>query len=132
VLGQSHSLSAAILATASSCPCGVSFISSLRQWCGIALTTSSYPSSWFVMHRYMTRGALKGNPDVYAVGDGCGSPQGCIDAQKEFNAPGNSPFMCSECYTGWLTHWGEGGANTSSAAPLVDSILGKFNGSGGC
>lgn len=77
---------------------------------------------------YMTRGTLKGSA-VYSVGDGCGSPQTCIDAQREFNAPGMSPFMCSECYTGWLTHWGEGGANTSSSAPHVDSILGTFNGS---
>ena len=37
--------------------------------------------------------------------------------------------MCSECYTGWLTHWGEAGANTSSSAPHVDSILGEFKGS---
>jgi len=76
---------------------------------------------------YMTRGTLKGS-SVYSVGDGCGNPQTCIDAQKEFNAPGMSPFMCSECYTGWLTHWGEGGANTSSSAPHVDAIL-KLNGS---
>jgi hypothetical protein len=31
--------------------------------------------------------------------------------------------MCSECYTGWLTHWGEAGANTSSSASHVASIL---------
>jgi hypothetical protein len=38
--------------------------------------------------------------------------------------------MCSECYTGWLTHWGEGGANTSSSAPHVDAILSPaYNGS---
>jgi hypothetical protein len=41
----------------------------------------------------MTRGTLKGG-DIYSVGDGCGSPQACIDAQKAFNAPGMSPFMC--------------------------------------
>ena len=66
---------------------------------------------------------------MYTVGDGCGSPQTCVDAQKAFNPPGQSPFMCSECYTGWLTHWGEGGANTSSSAPHVESILGEFGGS---
>ena len=77
---------------------------------------------------FMTRGSIKGS-SVYTVGDGCGSPQTCVDAQKAFNAPGQSPFMCSECYTGWLTHWGEAGANTSSSAPHVDSILGKFGGS---
>ena len=32
---------------------------------------------------YMSRGALKGT-NVYTVGDGCGNPQTCIDAQKEF------------------------------------------------
>ena len=29
------------------------------------------------------------------------------------NLPGKSPPMCSEFYTGWLTHWGEEIANTS-------------------
>ena len=71
---------------------------------------------------YMTRGSIKG-ASVYTVGDGCGNPQACADAQKQFNAPGMSPFMCSECYTGWLTHWGEGGANTSSSAGHVAAIL---------
>lgn len=42
----------------------------------------------------MTRGTLKGS-EVYSVGDGCGNPQTCIDAQREFNAPGMSPFMCT-------------------------------------
>lgn len=77
---------------------------------------------------FMTRGSIKGS-SVYTVGDGCGNPQTCVNAQKAFNAPGQSPFMCSECYTGWLTHWGESGANTSSSAPHVDSILGQFDGS---
>ena len=35
-------------------------------------------------------------------------------AQKQFNAASKSPNMCSEFYTGWLTHWGENMANTSS------------------
>ena len=76
---------------------------------------------------YMSRGSFKGD-SIYTVGDGCGNPQTCIDAQHQFNSPGKSPFFCSECYTGWLTHWGEGGANTSSSAPHVDSIL-SLNGS---
>lgn len=75
----------------------------------------------------MTRGSLKGD-DVYTVGDGCNDIQTCIDAQKAFNVKGKSPFLCSECYTGWLTHWSEGGANTSSSAPHVTSIL-AVNGS---
>jgi len=53
---------------------------------------------------FMTRGSLKGS-QVYTVGDGCGNISTCIDAQKAFNPPGKSPFFCSECYTGWLTHW---------------------------
>ena len=76
---------------------------------------------------FMSRGTFKGD-SVYSVGDGCGNPQTCIDAQHEYNAPGKSPFFCSECYTGWLTHWGEAGANTSSSAPHVDQIL-ALNGS---
>ena len=71
---------------------------------------------------FMTRGSLKGSA-VYTVGDGCGNIQDCIDAQKAFNPVGKSPFFCSECYTGWLTHWGENGANTSSSAPHVQQIL---------
>lgn len=76
---------------------------------------------------YMSRGSFKGDV-IYTVGDGCGNPQTCIDAQKSFNAEGKSPFFCSECYTGWLTHWSEQGANTSSSAPHVESIL-SLNGS---
>lgn len=29
--------------------------------------------------------------------------------QNSMNPPGKSPFMCTEYYTGWLTHWGEVG-----------------------
>ena len=32
--------------------------------------------------------------------------------QRAANKPGSSPPMCSEFYTGWLTHWGEPMANT--------------------
>ena len=78
---------------------------------------------------YMSRGSLKGG-DVYTVGDGCGNPQTCWDAQKAFNPPGMSPNMCSEFYTGWLTHWGEAMANTSAAgvASSLEAIL-STNGS---
>ncbi len=38
-----------------------------------------------------------------------------FNAQKLFNPKGKSPNICTEFYTGWLTHWGEGMANTSSA-----------------
>ena len=36
---------------------------------------------------YMKRGSLPG-PSVYTVGDGCGNPQVCADAQRQFNPPG--------------------------------------------
>jgi hypothetical protein len=72
---------------------------------------------------YMSRGTLPG--EVFTVGDfGCwpsllthtrpGNPLPSFNAQKKFNPPGKSPNMCSEYYTGWLTHWGETMANTSS------------------
>ena len=79
---------------------------------------------------YMIRGTLPGQ--VYTVGDfGPGSdPSGSFNAQKQFNAPGYSPNMCSEYYTGWLTHWGEQMANTSTASLVntLDQIL-ALNGS---
>lgn len=40
-----------------------------------------------------------------------------------FNPPGLSPPFCVEYYTGWLTHWGEPMANTSTA--LVRAWTGK-------
>ena len=71
---------------------------------------------------YMSRGSIHGS-SVYTVGDGCSNAAACDAAQKQFNEPGLSPMFCSECYTGWLTHWGEAGANTSSSASHVASIL---------
>jgi beta-galactosidase len=45
--------------------------------------------------------------------------------QQLFNPPGMSPPMCSEFYTGWLTHWGEVMANTSTetAAEALQKLL---------
>ncbi len=45
--------------------------------------------------------------------------------QQLFNPPGMSPPMCSEFYTGWLTHWGEVMANTSAetAAEALQKLL---------
>ncbi|KAL9235469.1 hypothetical protein vseg_010227 [Gypsophila vaccaria] len=50
--------------------------------------------------------------------------------QKEFNAPGKSPPLSSEFYTGWLTHWGEKMAKTdaTSTANELEKILAR-NGS---
>ena len=66
----------------------------------------------------MDRGSLKGGA-VYTVGDhGPLSDASNCAAMKRHNAPGLSPCMDSEYYTGWLTHWGESQANTSSL-PIV-------------
>eukprot|EP00013_Stygamoeba_regulata_P005238 CAMPEP_0177628690 /NCGR_PEP_ID=MMETSP0447-20121125/266_1 /TAXON_ID=0 /ORGANISM="Stygamoeba regulata, Strain BSH-02190019" /LENGTH=653 /DNA_ID=CAMNT_0019129955 /DNA_START=118 /DNA_END=2079 /DNA_ORIENTATION=- len=64
----------------------------------------------------MQRGSLPGSI-VYTVGDFGPStdPSGSFAAQKQMNAPGLSPPFVSEFYSGWLTHWGEKMANTSSA-----------------
>ena len=53
---------------------------------------------------------------MLTVGDGCGNPAATWAAQKAFNPAGGSPFLCAELYPGWLTHWGEAMANTSSSA----------------
>lgn len=37
------------------------------------------------------------------------------------NEPGKSPPMCSEFYSGWLTHWGEAMANTSAVYLAQDT-----------
>eukprot|EP00049_Salpingoeca_infusionum_P027795 m.34366 g.34366 ORF g.34366 m.34366 type:complete len:777 (-) comp9761_c0_seq2:315-2645(-) len=65
---------------------------------------------------YMQRGSLQGSI-VYTVGDfGPGSNMNdSFEAQRQMNGDGLSPNMCSEFYSGWLTHWGEQMANTSSA-----------------
>jgi len=74
---------------------------------------------------YMSRGSLNGSA-VLTLGDfGPGSdPMTSFNAQNLFNPPGLSPPMCTEYYTGWLTHWGETMANTSSAD--VATWLGKI------
>lgn len=80
---------------------------------------------------YMRRGTLPGSA-VYTVGDfGPGSdPASSFAAQKQFNPPGQSPNMCSEFYTGWISHWRAPQANTSSAevAQWLDRLL-ALNGS---
>jgi beta-galactosidase len=70
---------------------------------------------------------LNGTLGVYSAVDfGPGSDAAAaFAAQKEFNPAGMSPPMCTEFYTGWLTHWGESMANTSSAevATWLDKLL---------
>jgi len=72
---------------------------------------------------YMQRGSLNGSA-VYTVGDG-GDFNTSFAAQKQFNPPGLSPPFISEFYTGWLTHWSENSANTSSTdlAKNLDALL---------
>ena len=80
---------------------------------------------------YMRRGSLPGG-SVLTVGDGCGNPAATWAAQKAFNPAGGSPFLCAELYPGWLTHWGEAMANTSSAsaASHLDAVLSAAKGWG--
>ena len=66
---------------------------------------------------YMSHGAT---PDVFATGDGgCGDT--CDDffaAEDAYNPAGTRAHTDSEYYTGWLTHWGEGMANTSTTGTV--------------
>ena len=50
-------------------------------------------------------------------------PTGSFSAQAEMNSEGMSPNMCSEYYSGWLTHWGETMANTSSTELASDLLV---------
>jgi len=52
--------------------------------------------------------------------------------QRSLNAPGKAPYFDSEFYTGWLSHWREGMANTSSTllAQDTDVILRYANNTG--
>jgi len=71
----------------------------------------------------LKKGSLMGET-VLTVGDGCTDIEAAIKAQNEMNPIGKSPFICTETYTGWLTHWGEPAAQTPAAAlKLVESIL---------
>ncbi|WZZ05911.1 hypothetical protein YC2023_091832 [Brassica napus] len=77
----------------------------------------------------------KGNVPLYNVysavdfstGD---DPWAIFELQKKFNAPGRSPPLSSEFYTGWLTHWGEKIAKTDAefTAASLEKILSR-NGS---
>lgn len=79
----------------------------------------------------LNNGTLVGS-DVYSAVDfSIGEdPWPIFALQKKYNAPGKSPALASEFYTGWLTHWGENFAQTNAvqAASGLDKILSK-NGS---
>lgn len=81
----------------------------------------------------LSAGTLNGSTVVSMVDFGAGQdPRAAFAAARAFNAPGQSPPMCTEFYTGWLEHWKEpiSGFNTSSAwvAQWLAAIL-AVNGS---
>lgn len=82
----------------------------------------------------VTGGTLKDDTVFTAVdfGPGWFSPEEYFATQKTMNPPGKSPPMDSEFYTGWLSHWGEGMANTSSVLTAIDAdiLLRWANGTG--
>lgn len=63
--------------------------------------------------------------DVYAVGDFGPSSNPLISfaAQKLFNPPGMSPPMCTEYYSGWLTHWLDPSMQNTSTQLLAIGVL---------
>ncbi|KAL4450728.1 hypothetical protein ABPG77_001084 [Micractinium sp. CCAP 211/92] len=69
------------------------------------------------------RGSIKGG-EVYTVvdfGPAWFNPADAFKLQKTLNEEGQSPPFCSEFYTGWLTHWGEAMANTSTEVLVKDT-----------
>lgn len=69
---------------------------------------------------YMRRGSLTGG-EVLTLGDGGWN----CTAQAGFNPPGLNPCMNTESYTGWLSHWGEGAANSSAGDFGVAAALAR-------
>lgn len=79
----------------------------------------------------LEKGTIRGSTVYSAVDFTTGDdPWPIFKLQKEFNAPGKSPPLSAEFYTGWLTHWGENIARTdaNSTAAALGKILEK-NGS---
>ncbi|KAK3220499.1 hypothetical protein Dsin_014469 [Dipteronia sinensis] len=73
----------------------------------------------------LEKGTIQGDAVFSAVDFSTGEePWPIFKLQKEFNAPGKSPPICSEFYTGWLTHWGEKIAKTD--ADLTATFLRKI------
>ncbi|KAK9923630.1 hypothetical protein M0R45_032037 [Rubus argutus] len=63
----------------------------------------------------LEKGTIRGDAVFSAVDFTTGDrPWPIFELQKEFNAPGKSPPLSSEFYTGWLTHWGEKNAQTDA------------------
>ncbi|KAF7843491.1 Beta-galactosidase 17 [Senna tora] len=79
----------------------------------------------------LEKGTIRGDAVFSAVDFTTGDdPWPIFKLQKEFNAPGKSPPLSAEFYTGWLTHWGEKIARTDAdfTAAALEKILQK-NGS---
>ncbi|XP_052176984.1 beta-galactosidase 17 isoform X2 [Diospyros lotus] len=77
----------------------------------------------------LEKGTIRGDAVFSAVDFTTGDdPWPCFHLQKEFNAPGKSPPLSAEFYTGWLTHWGENMAKTGAdftAAALENILMGN-------
>uniref|UniRef100_A0A7N0TYL2 beta-galactosidase n=1 Tax=Kalanchoe fedtschenkoi TaxID=63787 RepID=A0A7N0TYL2_KALFE len=76
----------------------------------------------------LEKGTIRGSAVFSAVDFRNGQDPGPIfELQKEFNAPGKSPSLCAEFYTGWLTHWGEMIAKTDGdyVAARVQNVLSR-------
>ncbi|KAJ4848084.1 Beta-galactosidase 17 [Turnera subulata] len=73
----------------------------------------------------LEKGTIRGDAVFSAVDFTTGDdPWPIFRLQKEFNAPGKSPPLSAEFYTGWLTHWGEKIASTD--ADFTTSALAKI------
>ncbi|KAJ8755751.1 hypothetical protein K2173_024295 [Erythroxylum novogranatense] len=79
----------------------------------------------------LEKGTIRGDAVFSAVDFTTGDdPWPIFKLQKKFNAPGKSPPLSAEFYTGWLTHWGEKIAETDAnfTASALEKILSR-NGS---
>lgn len=79
----------------------------------------------------LEKGTIRGDSVFSAVDFTTGDePWPIFELQKEFNAPGKSPPLSAEFYTGWLTHWGEKIQETNAdfTATALQKIL-ERNGS---
>ncbi|WOK98605.1 beta-galactosidase 8 isoform X2 [Canna indica] len=79
----------------------------------------------------LNKGTIAGEGVYSAVDFSTGEdPWPIFKLQKEYNAPGQSPPLSAEFYTGWLTHWGEQIAETDAnyTASSLEKILSR-NGS---
>ncbi|XP_026450501.1 beta-galactosidase 17-like [Papaver somniferum] len=79
----------------------------------------------------LEKGTIRGAGVFSAIDFSTGDePWSKFKLQKEFNEPGKSPPICTEFYTGWLTHWGEklAATNAQYTANALETILSR-NGS---